>query len=128
MTGRRPGALAAVLLLPLTGCAGGGPEPGPAAATSDELRIGLTEWSIETGPVRAAAGDVELLVTNAGAAAHDLVVTGRHGSWATPALAPGEQHELRIRTAPGERLELVCTLTGHHAQGMHTGLPVEDGP
>lgn len=109
----------------LAGCAESDQGPAPALDPSDELRIGLTEWSIETGPVQAAAGEVEILVTNAGATGHDLVVKGTHGSWATPTLQPGEQYALQIRTATGERLELVCTLTGHSTQGMHGELQVD---
>lgn len=118
-------AVGLVLLVILAGCARQPAVTAPAPTrTSAELRIGLTEYHIETGPVRAASGDVRLRVTNAGAAAHDLVVKGSLGSWATPVLAPGQQDELRIQAAPGEQLELVCTLTGHHSQGMHAELPV----
>jgi hypothetical protein len=90
----------------------------------DELRVGLTEWSIETGPVEAVAGDVAVVVTNTGGTEHDLIVHGRHGTWRTPMLAPGERFELLVRTAPGEQLHLECTVTGHHAQGMHAEVPV----
>lgn len=122
-------AVSLVACLLLGGCAQHS-SPAETAPTrvSDDVRIGLNEWNIETGPVRAASGDVRLQVTNAGATAHDLVVTGVLGSWATPVLAPGERYELRIRTASGEHLDLVCTLTGHHSQGMHTQLAVEGRP
>jgi uncharacterized cupredoxin-like copper-binding protein len=57
---------------------------------------------------------------------HDLVVAGEHRSWRTPVLAPGERYELRVRTVAGEIVRLDCTVTGHHAQGMHTELSVGD--
>ncbi|WP_146252068.1 hypothetical protein [Xylanimonas oleitrophica] len=96
----------------------------PAGEPASALRVGLTEWSIETGGAVAAAGDVTVVVTNTGATGHDVVVRGRLGDWGTPVLAPGEEHELRIQTEAGETLELVCTVTGHHAAGMTAELRV----
>lgn len=125
-----PAWLAVILLaaLWLTGCNSGSSGDVSSYATrsapSAQLNIGLTEWSIETGPVQATAGEVTLHVTNAGGTRHDLVVHGSQGSWATPLLDPGETYELAITAAAGEQLELVCTVTGHHSQGMHAELPV----
>jgi hypothetical protein len=119
-----PGVL--VLAVLLTGCVGDDGTTPIHSPPSDEIRIGLTEWTIENGGAPAAPGDVRLLVTNTGATRHDLVVTGRHGTWATPYLNPGEQHELHIRVARGEDLALTCSLTGHHAQGMHASLPAAE--
>jgi hypothetical protein len=118
------GALTVVLLLGGVGCAGSpAPERGVVEA-ADQLRVGLTEWSVETGPAVAAVGHVTLVVTNTGATAHDLVVHGTRGTWRTPVLAPGERADVAIETAAGESLHLECTVTGHHAQGMHAELRV----
>lgn len=119
-----PGAL--VLAAMLSGCDGSNDTTPVHSPPSEEIRIGLTEWTIETGNAQAAPGDVRLLVTNTGATRHDLVVTGEHGTWATPYLRPGEQHEMDIHVAGGEELALTCSLTGHHAQGMHTNLPAAE--
>lgn len=89
-----------------------------------ELRLGLNEWSIETGGSELPAGQIEVVVTNAGGTGHDVVIHGRQGSWASPVLDPGERHTMTITVVAGEELELVCTLVGHHAQGMHTTLTV----
>ncbi|MCW4384775.1 hypothetical protein OH146_03195 [Salinibacterium sp. SYSU T00001] len=118
-------APAALALLLLTACAPATTGPSPSLAPpSSEIAIGLTEWDIVTGTAQAAAGEVRLLVTNAGATDHDLVVSGIGGTWATPELAPGEEYELLITASGGETLELDCSLTGHHAQGMYAELAV----
>lgn len=111
----------------LAGCNNASSSFTSPSAPSNYLNIGLTEWSIETGPVQAAAGNVTMNVTNAGGTRHDLVIHGSEGSWATPLLDPGETYELSIATTAGEQLKLSCTVTGHHSQGMHTELPVEGG-
>lgn len=137
---------AAALAL-LTGCGGqatqagnGGVENGTAAQdaapdpaadpvspeAADTLRLGLTEWSIEASASQLRPGTVTVVVTNTGGTGHDVVLTGQAGRWATPVLAPGERYELEITATPGEELELVCTVTGHHSAGMWTTLPVAD--
>lgn len=93
---------------------------------ADTLRLGLTEWSIETSATVLRPGTVAVVVTNTGGTGHDVVLTGAAGSWATPVLAPGERYELEITATPGEELELVCTVTGHHSAGMWTTLAVAD--
>ncbi|MGY1840552.1 MULTISPECIES: hypothetical protein [unclassified Modestobacter] len=131
MTGRVPRparALASVaVVLALGGCADDPPQPaaGPPAA---EQRVGLTEWEIVTEGRPLSPGSVRLLVTNAGAAPHDLAVRVDADDRAvTPVLDPGETHELSFTAATGERIELWCTVTGHHAAGMHTVLDVAAG-
>jgi hypothetical protein len=102
-----------------------GQTEGPAP---DELRVGLTEWSIVLPVHQVAPGRVALVVTNAGATGHDLVVEGVHGGWRTPVLEAGEQADLLIRTAPGETLHLDCSVPGHHSAGMHLELLVAEDP
>jgi hypothetical protein len=129
---RRPGAaapgalvrslLAATLLI--TGCACTPSTDATAQGAASEIRVGLTEWAIQTGDVLAAPGELTMVVTNTGATRHDLVVDGRAGTWRTPMLDPGERHHLTVRAEAGEQLRLTCTVTGHHAQGMHAELPV----
>lgn len=101
--------------------------PTTDAPATDDLRLGLTEWSIETGGVALRPGEVQVRVTNTGGTGHDVVIHGEEGTWATPVLGPGETYDLVITTVAGEELHLVCTLTGHDAQGMHTRIDVEDG-
>lgn len=101
--------------------------PSADGSAASELRLGLTEWGIETGGVRLRPGVVQVRVLNAGGTRHDVVITGKEGRWASPVLGPGEMHLMEITAAPGEQLDLVCTLTGHEAQGMHTSIRVDEG-
>ncbi|MBO0609034.1 hypothetical protein [Myceligenerans salitolerans] len=132
---RRPGSLPAALLAGalltgglLTGCtaAADPPPPAPSGGPTSTLRVGLTEWTIETGDAVPASGRLTVLVTNVGATGHDLIVRGSRGTWGTPVLAPGERHELTVTTVPGETLELDCSVSGHHAAGMSAELDVAE--
>jgi hypothetical protein len=94
------------------------PTPGRHA----DVRVGLTEWTIVASRSQVRPGRVSILVTNAGATVHDLVVRDRSGTWETPDLHPGEQVRLVVRAAPHDILQLWCSMPGHRAQGMHTTL------
>lgn len=124
-------ALAALLTVLATACAGsteGSPDPAMSGVVTSTLRVGLTEWSIETGGAVPAAGELVVVVTNTGATGHDLVVHGERGTWQTPLLAAGERHELTVTTVAGETLELLCGVSGHHAAGMSAELGVAEDP
>ena len=135
-----PGVLCAVAVL-LGGCGPAQPEPVLPTAVSasdeaadpeenapvDELRLGLTEWSIETGEVVLRPGEVTVHVTNTGGTRHDVAIHSGDEAWATPVLNPGETHVLVVTAVAGEELHLVCTVTGHESQGMHTSIHVADG-
>jgi hypothetical protein len=90
--------------------------PVSATPASHHVRVGLTEWQVDVAPARALAGRVTLVVTNAGATEHDLVVvSGRHG-WSLPTLEPGEQRRLVVHATPGTPLQLTSKMPGqlHH--------------
>lgn len=117
MTRRRlAAAAAAVLALAAAGCDS---PAAPARASSSQLRVGLTEFEIAAVPAAARAGTVTLTVTNAGATAHDLVVSRENQPpGRTGVLSPGETTTLTVPAAAGEELRLSCSLPGHQAQGM----------
>jgi hypothetical protein len=124
---RRAAALAPAVVA-LGACAGGAPLPA-AGPPATEQRVGLTEWEVVTEGRPLRAGEVRLVVTNAGAAPHDLAVrVGTEARAATPVLDPGQVHELAFSAVAGERVELWCTLTGHHAAGMHLVVDVAAAP
>lgn len=126
----RCGVVPALLALAfLAGCGGPASSSGFADASqgasqgaTHQVRVGLTEWSIEVSSSRVVPGRVRLVVTNAGATEHDLVVAGKLGSWSTHDLAPGQRARLVVRARGGEVLRLWCSMPGHRAQGMHTTL------
>ncbi|MGY2128864.1 hypothetical protein [Blastococcus sp. SYSU DS0617] len=132
MSGRvpRPGRLlpGLAVALAVAGCATAPAQVAPVAPAAEQ-RVGLTEWEIVTEGRALVAGTVRLVVTNAGAAPHDLAVrVGTEERAVTPVLESGETSELGFDVAAEERVELWCTVTGHHSAGMHTVLDVVDGP
>ncbi|GGH48013.1 cytochrome c-type biogenesis protein CcmH [Microbacterium album] len=106
----------ALLSAPRT-AAGAGGAGQRSAPDRSELRVGLIEWAVEVDADSVRAGEVTVVVTNAGASAHRLVVEGVAGHWETPLLHPGESHELTIRTEEGETLTMGCSVRGHEAHG-----------
>jgi hypothetical protein len=104
-----------VLALALSGCGA------QAASVSDsppshQVRVGLTEWQVDVAPTTARAGRVTLMVTNAGATEHDLVVMSGQKGWTLPALDPGKKARLVVHAIAGTPLQLTSKMPGqlHH--------------
>lgn len=115
--------LAIVLLLAAAGCSSTAQQPaGPAASN---VRIGLLEWDIASSAPTLAPGAVTLEVTNAGATAHDLAVSGEHVDERVRLLAPGERARLQLDLSGEREVELWCTVPGHRQQGMQRRLAVD---
>lgn len=116
--------MAAVPFL-LSACGASDPAPAPAGPPVSELRIGMQEYALQLSAGELAPGPVTVVVTNAGGAAHDVVLSqdddeiGR-----TDVLSPGERQTVEVEVSPGTPVHLVCTLTGHSAAGMHASLDV----
>ncbi len=112
------------LLLVAGACTGAASDrTGPPAA---QARVGLIEWEITTSAEVLDDGSVSLKVTNAGATAHDLRVTGAGVDMATPLLAPGDSAMLTLDVDAGDELTLWCGVPGHRQQGMERRLLVAD--
>ncbi|MBW3601148.1 MAG: cupredoxin domain-containing protein [Actinobacteria bacterium] len=111
-----------VLLLAVAGCAATAtPAAGPAAT---QARVGLTEWEVATSAPALSERPVRLTVTNAGATAHNLVVSGGDGRVASPLLAPGEKASIAVDLTGEDEVMLWCDVPGHREQGMERVLPV----
>ncbi|MDP8978501.1 MAG: cupredoxin domain-containing protein [Actinomycetota bacterium] len=111
-----------LLLLAVAGCAGTAPsDTGPAAS---QARVGLTEWEVATSASALSQGPVRLRVTNAGATAHNLVISGEDGRVESPLLAPGEQASIAVDLAGEDEVLLWCDVPGHREQGMERAVPV----
>jgi hypothetical protein len=112
-------------LMLAVGCASTNAQPlGPPAA---QARLGLIEWDITTSAEVLADGDVELVVTNAGATVHDLRLVGERTDEHIDVLDPGEAATVRLDLEGERRLQLWCTVPGHRGQGMERSLAVGGG-
>ena len=117
--------LVVALLVLLAACASTDDAAAPESVASGDVRVGLVDFDITLAADAVTPGRHELAVTNAGAAAHDLVVSdGADRRAATAVLRPGEQEDLIVDAEAGGTLTLWCSVPGHRAQGMELRLPV----
>lgn len=132
----RPAGAGTLLLLAASLCAlatGCGTQASsnatPAAATSPaqppahRVRVGLTEWQVDVSPTRALPGRITLVVTNAGATEHDLVVRSGGRQWSVPTLPPGRQSRVVVHAKAGDTLQLSSHQPGQ-LHPMAASLPV----
>ena len=92
-----------------------------AADLPDQVEASLTEFAITPETIEVAEGG-SLVVTNDGAAEHDLEVRG--SGVATPMLDPGESYTLDLDGLEPGVYEVFCTVPGHESGGMIGGLVV----
>lgn len=122
---KRPLAVLLLGAVTVTGCAAQTPStPAPAIAVRS-LRVGLSEWSVQTSARRVTPGAVTMVVTNAGSDEHNLVVRqGGRTLGLTQTLPPGQRQTLHLTVSPRGSLRLFCSLPGHDQAGMHALLAV----
>ena len=116
---------AAALIAAASASTGGATAPrvasDAAAGLPTQLAVELDEMTISPGDLQLATGGT-LQVTNAGVAAHDLVVEGSQS--AVPILDPGEEHRLELDgLSPGVHT-VYCSVPGHREAGMEATLLV----
>ncbi|CCG03951.1 copper-binding protein [Blastococcus saxobsidens] len=122
------GLVAAAALLLIAACGAADPEPAPAGPPVSELRVGMQEYAFVLSAGTLAVGPVSVVVTNAGSAAHDVVLRQDGRELArSEVLSPGGRQVLDVRVEPGTPVHLECTLTGHSPAGMHATLRVAGG-
>jgi uncharacterized cupredoxin-like copper-binding protein len=113
-------AAAVVSLLALGGCDSDGP-PAVEGPTLPALDVTGTEMHFDPAELAVAAGDVRVVLHNAGVVRHDLRIEGK------PSLlleaAPGETATATWRLPTG-RYRIYCSLPGHRAAGMEGILEV----
>lgn len=120
-----------VLAAAVIACAptGTGTRPADSAAGgggAETLAVGLTDFAITTSTGRLADGSVTVQVTNAGATAHDLRISGDDVDRRSRVLPPGATTTMTIPTIGEDTLTLWCTLPGHRQRGMETTVSVQD--
>ncbi len=118
-------ALCTVLVLLVTGCAGGGKKAEQVAP--GVVQVSEKEFSIDPSSKAVAAGRVTFRVKNEGSIEHNFVVFSPDKSKKLAeldAIKPGQSQELVVQLQPGE-YRLVCTVPGHEEAGMHTTLRVQ---
>jgi plastocyanin len=117
--------LAGLLLVLLTGCAGGSVVPAASTAPVSQLRIGLMEYRFQLSAATLRPGPVTVVVTNVGSAEHDVALAqGGKEIGRSAVLAPGQKQTFQVQVAPSDPVHLECTLPGHDAAGMHASLAV----
>ena len=86
------------------------------------VAVSLTEFEIraDTDEIPAWAA-VTFEVTNDGQVPHDLTIEGGDE---TPMLDAGESATLTYEAAGSGAVEMICSVPGHDAAGMHTTLPI----
>jgi len=126
--------LAAALALGACGGGGGGgatTEPAPTAATpaatdpaatGTALSIEAREFSLSPSDLHAAAGNVAIQYTNAGAIEHTLIIDGVAGFKLDVAKA-GDVDTATVKLEPGT-YTLYCDIPGHRQAGMEDHLTV----
>ncbi len=113
-------AAAAVLLVAMGGCGGGG-LPAVAGPTRDVLELDATEMRFDPKTIAVAAGRIPVVLHNVGIVVHDLRIDGKPRylveAW------PGQTGTGTWELAEG-RYEIYCSIPGHRAAGMEGILEV----
>ena len=125
------GIAAALALGACGGGGGGGATAAPTASTraatdpatsGTALSIEAHEFSLSPSDLRAAAGNVAIQYTNAGAIQHTLVIDGVAGFKLDVAKA-GDVDTATVNLEPGTYV-LYCDIPGHRQAGMEDHLIV----
>jgi len=110
------------------------PSASPAASPAASPEAGLaTSLDLTAGDIyfdpkqltAAANTDVQVTITNVGAAAHDFVIDALNIK--TPLINPGSSETVTIN-APAGDYEYYCSVPGHKAAGMVGTLTLQDAP
>lgn len=112
---------AAIITLAFVTAACGSDESSAQVSVVASLDVQLTELAI-SGDLVAEAGDVNLVVTNAGSHQHDLVVEQLGEQ--TRLLNVGDSETLPLESLGAGSYTLFCSVPGHRESGMETELIV----
>jgi len=121
----RAGTILALLAVGVLASAGCGDDPndafGATAVTLATMHLELDDFTLTPSVIDVAAG-TDLLLSNAGANQHDLVVDGTDVT--SHLLEPGAAGTLdSSQLAPGTYV-IYCSITGHREAGMEGTLTI----
>jgi uncharacterized cupredoxin-like copper-binding protein len=107
--------------------AGGGGEV--AAASTVELAVTLTEFSIDPSTLQADAGAaLSIDVGNHGAAPHTFAIVAGGTTYETDSIAPGGHATLSVPPLDAGTYDVLCTVPGHDTLGMTGTLSIAGAP
>lgn len=99
------------------------PTKAPAVASTQEISIELTEYSIKVSPT-IPSGHQTLTVVNAGKEAHGLAIEGDGHHYKLPEpIHPGDRGTLVVELKPGS-YTVYCPVDNHKGKGMVTTVEV----
>jgi uncharacterized cupredoxin-like copper-binding protein len=93
------------------------PKPKPKPVQVQTVGVTETEFKIAVASSKLKPGTVIFNVKNAGAAPHNLIVTGNGATTGTPIFNSGKSVTLKASLKPGT-YELYCSVPGHKQAGM----------
>lgn len=99
--------------------------PAPAASgAAQEVKVELTEWSINLSSPTVKAGLVRLVMANVGNAPHAIAIAGNGVDRRSSNLTGGQSETLEVDLKPGT-YEIWCPVGSHKDRGMVAQLTVE---
>jgi plastocyanin len=109
-------ALAAGLLLGVSGCGGGG----GAAQPSGSIKVSMTEFKFDPSTLTQPAGKMVFFLVNAGSVSHDLVIRDSGGKRiaGSELVSAGDSVVFTADNVPAGTYTFFCDQPGHESSGM----------
>ena len=92
-----------------------------AGTTSTDIEVPLSEFAID-GDLTAPAGEVNLIISNAGNMNHNVEIRGM--GKVSPEVGPGGSVRLSLGELTPGTYQLFCNIAGHEASGMVNTLTI----
>jgi len=114
-----PGASSATSMAPGMDMSSYSPSPA-SSSRGAELAIEATEYAFSPAPLKAAAGETTIKLTNKGAMDHDLTIDALNVHLTATA---GKTAQATVTLKPGT-YQVYCSVAGHRQSGMQGTLTV----
>jgi plastocyanin len=115
-------ALAAGVLLGLSGCGGGGGGGQPAGS----IKVTLTEFKFDPSSIQANAGSLTFFLVNGGTVSHDMVIrdSSNNRIAGSELISAGDTFVFTVPSISAGTYTYFCDQPGHEASGMKGTLTV----